>query len=671
MAYFFLRTRQEVGWPPKSARDDDSALIFSIPTAPLFPLNPKLPDASWKAVSSALAATEKASSQLFHPTALKKMKESAQAEAKAQAEAESSARVNDQDGESKKSASEGGNNPRQRKKQYEATYDRLYQRKLREKRASAASAWSSSVSDAASRVWNLHRVLARRNDPVTRKNFLEVVSESPVPAEFGGAERRLLALQNKNGGGGGGGDGTGKGVLSRANFSLFSLFWVEMSIGLGGRISRLMKFDNGGLEGDVAAMYPAVRSASLSMVTELYDIMQMGLSSSDAGDASVGGLSSAVAGSGVMGGSAALEDSVFFGGGDGGGGGGLDSDDYFGRADEAAGVGGVFFGASADAWTHVDTAAGDDVTEGSLGTRAGASSASSSLTLAVFTSPEWVALQGENALDGTSTGLLALQTAFLKECKSRLFSPLEYLFPEAVSVDENGIAIPCLPTLPTRYDLAKLDANIREELSFADPRQGGGDFSMAPMISDVVVSMLIKFCSIARRAISDCEEGKLLDSRSGSISESMAHNLRVAGVMVCSSNSPSQLWIVNPYCQLLNLFSATAELPFRLRQEYTREHVRQSLPPRPVNAARGSIALVPYGSPSRLERDRFTRQNFYPGPPLSRTESTGINRPVKNASWHLSPRIGGCHVAAQLVRADLPRGPIRQYREHLPYTASE
>ena len=625
-------------------------------------------------MSSALAATEKASSQLFHPTALKKMKESAQAEAKAQAE-ESSARVNDQDGESKKSASEGGNNPRQRKKQYEATYDRLYQRKLREKRALAASAWSSSVSDAASRVWNLHRVLARRNDPVTRKNFLEVVSESPVPAEFGGAERRLLALQNKNGGGGGGGDGTGKGgavALSRANFSLFSLFWVEMSIGLGGRISRLMKYDNGGLEGEVAALYPAVRSTSLSMVTELYDIMQMGLSSSDASDASVGGLSSAVGGSGVMGGSAALEDSVFFGGGDDGGvlGGGLDSGDFFGRADEAAGGGGVFFGASADAWTH-SAGGGDDVTEGTLGTRAGASSASSSLTLAVFTSPEWVALQGENSLDGTSTGLLALQTAFLRECKNRLFSPLEYLFPEAVSVDENGIAIPCLPTLPTRYDLAKLDANIREELSFADPRQGGGDFSMAPMISDVIVSMLIKFCSIARRAIRDCEEGKILDSRSGSISESMAHNLSVAGAMVCLSSSPRQLWIVTSWRQLLNLSSATTELPFRLRQECTREHVRQSLPPRPVNTARGSIALVPYGASSRLERDRFTRQNLHPGPPLSRTESTGIRRPGKNASWNVPPRIGGSHVAAQLVRADLPCGPIRQYREHLPHTASE
>ncbi|KAL3823322.1 hypothetical protein ACHAXA_010457 [Cyclostephanos tholiformis] len=475
----------------------------------------ELPEASWKAVSSALAATEKASSQLFHPTALKKMKEAAQAEAKASADAESSAvRVNDDGDSSKKSVSES-NNPRQRKKQYEATYDRLYQRKLREKRAAAALAWSTSVFDAASRVWNLHRVLARRNDPVSRKNFLEVISESPVPAEFSDAERRLLALQNRN---------SGSIALSRSNFSLFSLFWMEMSIGLGGRISRLIKYDNGSLEGDVAALFPAVRSASLSMVTELYDIMQMGLSSSAVGDSSVSGLSST-----VLGGSDVLEDSVFFGGSNGGGtlGAGLDSEDYFDRADEAAGGGGGFFGASADAWTHIDSnSGGTEATQG-LGT---ASSASSSLTTAVFTSPEWLALQGDNA-DGISTGLSALQTAFLKECKNRLFAPLDYLFPEAVSVDENGIAIPCLPTLPTRYDLAKLDANIREELSFADPRQGGGDFSMAPMISDVVVEMLIKFCLSARRAISECEEGRILDSRSGSIPESMAHNLSVAGVM--------------------------------------------------------------------------------------------------------------------------------------------
>ena len=183
-------------------------------------------------------------------------------------------------------------NPRLRKKTYETTYERIYQRKLYDKRAAAARAWSESISDAASRVWNLHRVLARRNDPVTRTNFLDVVRDSAVPAELANAERRFLLLQNNrnnnndrsSGGKGGNGSSTSTTIesssttrLNRSNFSLFSLFWVEMSIGLGGRISRLLKYDNGALVTDIAALYPAVRSASLSMVTELYDIMQMGL----------------------------------------------------------------------------------------------------------------------------------------------------------------------------------------------------------------------------------------------------------------------------------------------------------------------------------------------------------------------------------------------------------
>jgi len=503
----------------------------------------ELPDAAWKSVSSALATTEKASSQLFHPTALKKMRESAKSEAKVLAEAESNKSKdgkNFKDGDAK--ASESRLDTRQRKKQYESAYQRLYARKLREKRAAAASKWSTAISDAASRVWNLHRVLARRNDPVTRKNFLDAVSESRVPREFAGAEGRLMEVQIRNGG-----DGL---MLNKANFSLFSLFWVQMSIGLGGRIQRLLKYDNGTLESDVAALYPAVRSASLSMVTELYDTK---LSSSDAGDVNVGGAISMGGSYGVMGGSAGLEDAVFLGGGALGGSGMDSSEDYFSRADEAAGGG--FFGATADAWTHVDSAGGDS--EAGQGTRGAAahSSASSSSTLAVFSSTEWTALQGETtSTDGSSsssTGLLALQTAFLKESKKRLFAPLEFLFPEAVSVDENGIAIPVLPTLPSRYDIAKLDAIVREELSLADPRQGGGDFSMAAMIGEMVVSMMHEFCVMASRAISETgEEHRALDSRSSSASESQTHNLNVSAVMSSLAsfvrNAPENTF-VNPY----------------------------------------------------------------------------------------------------------------------------
>ncbi|KAL7427230.1 hypothetical protein ACHAXH_000576 [Discostella pseudostelligera] len=510
----------------------------------------ELPDATWLAVSSALAATEKASSQLFHPTAIKRMKEAAQSEAKALAEAECAGKgtTNSKDGEptSKKSAIVENSTPRERKRQYEAIYDRLYHRKLREKRSAAATKWSTSLSDAASRVWNLHRVLARRNDPVTRKNFLDVVSESPVPTEFHAAELKLVELQNNsNSSGTEDNSGIAK-VLNRANFSLFSIFWVQMSIGLGARIQRLIKHDNGSLESDVAALYPAVRSASLSMVTELYDIMQMGLSSSDAGDSSIMGMYSMVSSSGVMGGSAGLEDSVFFGGALG-----LmtELDETFSRADEAAGVGsgGVY---GADTWTHVNSNGFGDADQGSGAARVGSTSASSSLTLAVFSSTVWMTLQGQQAMDGTSTGLSALQTAFLKECTNRLCAPLEYLFPEAVSVDENGIAIPCLPTLPSRYDLAKIDANIREELSLADPRQGGGDFSMAAMLGEVVVVMLHKFCVMARRAVSEGGAEMMLDYSPGSVSEAMTHKLQVAGVMSSLASfvryAPENTF-VNPY----------------------------------------------------------------------------------------------------------------------------
>ena len=118
-------------------------------------------------------------------------------------------------------------NPRLRKKTYETTYERIYQRKLYDKRAAAARAWSESISDAASRVWNLHRVLARRNDPVTRTNFLDVVRDSAVPAELANAERRFLLLQNnrnnnhdRSSGGKGGGSSTSTTIESSSTTRL-------------------------------------------------------------------------------------------------------------------------------------------------------------------------------------------------------------------------------------------------------------------------------------------------------------------------------------------------------------------------------------------------------------------------------------------------------------------
>ncbi|KAL7548508.1 hypothetical protein ACHAWF_011784 [Thalassiosira exigua] len=502
----------------------------------------ELPDAAWRAASSALAAAEKASSQLFHPAALKKMGEAAAAEARSLAEDEVAGKgkgdgakggEKGKDGKgaggkdalppSSSSAAATATTGRQRKKQLEAATERLLKRKLREKRAAAASKWTTAISDAASRAWNLHRVLARRNDPASRRNFLEVVSEGSIPPEFRGAEERLLRTSSRRPSGGGGGGGAARGTTR--DFSLFSLFWTQLSIGLGGRVQRLLRYDGGSLASDVAALFPAVRSASLDAVAELCDAMQVGRHASP--DASVGDASGAgcyaPATAGAMGGSAGLEDSMFLGGGLGGGGGGADPDDPFGgggEADEAGGGRGGYLAASADAWTRPD-AAGAGGGDGAVRPASSTSAASSSA--------EWKTLRGEEVgADGTSTGLWALRRAFLEESKRRLRAPLERMFPEAVTVDEDGVAIPVPPTLPSRYDLAKLDACVREELSLADPRQGGGDFGMAATIGEGVVEMLSEFCGMARRAIGEAGEERAV---AGSVSEATAHNMNVAGVM--------------------------------------------------------------------------------------------------------------------------------------------
>jgi hypothetical protein len=490
----------------------------------------ELHDATWKSVSHALSMAEKASSALFHPGGIQKMKQAVEKEARSLAEEEASRK--EQESINTKSGGGGSGNatkldPRQKKKQVDAIYTRLYARKLREKRSALSSKWSTAVADAASRVWNLHRVLVRRNDAVSRRNFLDVVAEKDVPEEFRGAE---LWMEQRMG-------------AKSSNFSLFSLFWVQFCIGLGGRIQRLLKYDGGSMEGDVASLYPAVRAASLEMVTELYDVMQMGLSSLEdvaAFYSSSGG--GAAAAAGVMGGSACLEESVFLGTV------GLLEEDESNTADGAAG--GFFGGNSADAWTHDgDASFGVDASQNEGARSGGSASASHSSTLAVFSSPEWIALQGGRGGEVTM-GLLPLQTSFLKESKKRLFAPLEYMFPEAVSVDEDGNAQKVLPTLPSRYDLAKLDTNIREELSLADPRMGGGDLTMTTMISGTVVDMLHEFCNSARRAISEVDQDRVVDPRTGSASEPMKHNLRVANVISTLAtfvrNAPENTF-VTPY----------------------------------------------------------------------------------------------------------------------------
>lgn len=128
-------------------------------------------------------------------------------------------------------------------------------------------------------------------------------------------------------------------------------------------------------------------------------------------------------------------------------------------------------------------------------------------------------MQGEQTFSGngassSSMGLLALQTAFLKQSKSRLPLCAPRIHPC------------CRHCPPATIWQSWTYALVREELSLADPRQGRGDFSMAKMITDMVVGMLSEFCNMARRAIGDVGEDKMLLLGGGrgasSVSEGMA-----------------------------------------------------------------------------------------------------------------------------------------------------
>ena len=113
-------------------------------------------------------------------------------------------------------------------------------------------------------------------------------------------------------------------------------------------------------------------------------------------------------------------------------------------------------------------------------------SQTSSALSSILSSPEWLALQGSSSdhfsspdgthstEDGTGTGLYPLQRRFLRALDARLLKPLDSLFLENSVVDENGISLSVLPTLPTAEDMGRLETVLREELSLADPSEGGG-----------------------------------------------------------------------------------------------------------------------------------------------------------------------------------------------------
>jgi conserved oligomeric Golgi complex subunit 5 len=423
----------------------------------------ELPQAAWSAVDHALAAAEKASNTFWSPATLSRLIETANTEAKIAAGAGGKKNANSSD----------------------TTFQRALKKKLREMRAEAAATWASGIADASLQVWNLQRVLCRKSDPVSRQVFIDVVSAAPIPKKF--------EPRNKT---------------NKGEFSIFSLYWEKLCHSLGDRLKYILESENGKLCADASALYPAVRAATIGILGNLHDTMQAGQGGTNLEDATT-----TSAASGLLGGSAALDDSFL-------------QWSTVALANAAVGFG----GASADLWTKPQNGGNEDASSSDRFI-AGDSTASMSV---IFQSNEWVQLQGNHA---SGRGLFRLQQAFLEEAMQRLCAPLEYMFPENITLDADGHAISGLPLLPSRYDIQKFDVNIRQELSLADPREGGGDLSAVTMIAEIVVSMVSQFCDQAKGAVSQIGEDSCLNPNDGSPTNALTHDMKVAAIMSAMATS--------------------------------------------------------------------------------------------------------------------------------------
>jgi hypothetical protein len=322
---------------------------------------------------------------------------------------------------------------------------------------------------------------------------------------------------------------------------ILHLFWTQVSLGLGNRMSRLLRFEAGRLKGEVAAMYPALRAATLDMLNELGEDVHKDRMDDDA---TGGGM-----GTGILGGSALLDQ---------------DTGCSWTSASESF-TGGPSIVApriSADSWT-VDPYSGfnpSDTEDGRTSDRAtsssrtiGGRSSSTSSSLLRFEWKIFVGEYGNQHQSNTSIGLSDLQAAFIDTSSQRLCTTLAQLFTpdnsaSLVGMDAatDGMAgynteTSALPTLPTRYDLAKIESLIKEELALADPRQGGGEFGMIKLLCDQVVDMIVQFCAAALDATSGAAHNIGSDDAVGDTylrdddwgpTESLSHDVKLAAVMV-------------------------------------------------------------------------------------------------------------------------------------------
>jgi len=435
-----------------SASSGSSAVVQLGTTLQVYYHLGELPQAAWKAVDHALQAADKVSAEFFSIETIGKITETATTEAKHAA------------------GGKGG----------DVNAQRMLKKKLRELRAAAASKWGAGITDAALQVWNLHRVLCRKTDPVGRIVYVDVVAAADIPEKY---QRKDTSPKKK------------------ADFNIFSLFWEQLCVTIADRVEENFARDKGKFSADIAALYPAVRSASLDMMGFLQDTMHAGVGTATLEDAASG-----TAG-GILGGSSVLDDTF------------IGCSTSFSEVNQAQAMLGI---TSADTWTRAENSEAATSSENFM-------SSASALTLsAIFQSVEWKVFEGSVA---PKKGLLPLQGAFQQASMERLCAPLQYMFPENVSIEENGLAASTLPLLPSKYDVQKFDEIIRQELSLADPREGGGDLSAVRMIAESVGRMVRQFCEQAKNALCSPADDACLNA-DGTLTNIMTHDVKVTKILV-------------------------------------------------------------------------------------------------------------------------------------------
>jgi conserved oligomeric Golgi complex subunit 5 len=167
--------------------------------------------------------------------------------------------------------------------------------------------------------------------------------------------------------------------------------------------------------------------------------------------------------------------------------------------------------------------------------------------------PEWKLWYGDdetskgaaskNATTTKSTGLLPLRRAYQQACLDRLLTPLQYMFQENVTMNEDGVAMTSgMVMLPTKYDMQRLEEMMRQELSIPVKHFGGsrdGRTMLLQLIAQCVVDMVAEFCSRAKSALQEASSpggpdvASYIHAKQGAWSrtESLKHDCQVVTIL--------------------------------------------------------------------------------------------------------------------------------------------